>query len=565
MRRVPIWSLAALLSWPLIVAPARAQPELAGHPVAPGHLAAETMPVMIPDGAGGAFVAFKAGPPIAYYATPSLYVARVDPNGGAVPGWTPVAIGSLPTQSSLPVIMAATGPGHVWLAPDFYYGGTLGDPYLVRPVGGNGLTSPDSSQAVGAEHEHNSLAAIGADRVLVASKFGSGGGSGALYLAILEPTGELVEAPAPIEIPGGWSTGSDYYRGPVMLADGAGGAWVLCEFASAPFASDIAALRIAPDGTPALSTISKVVCAAPNEQSEARLALDDANGAFIVWTDQRDLAKGPDVFASHLLADGSFAPGVPIQGRAIASLSGAQFDPQIASDGSGGAWLVWNDSRSGENDVYFTHIGPDCLPRSGFPAAGRALCAASGSQILPRIVADGEGGIYAVWLDQRDGELDLYGQHIHATGVVMPGWIDDGVPICTGTSGQASPSVCLSSPHHAIATWLDTRTGYEKIYAAALPGDGPTAGVPFSGSPRLSLAPAVNPVRGGIELRVSSADDGPIRTTLVDVSGRVRAEQVIAGPARDLRVRFDAPGAGLYFMKAEQRGVLASARVAVVR
>jgi hypothetical protein len=68
-----------------------------------------------------------------------------------------------------------------------------------------------------------------------------------------------------------------------------------------------------------------------------------------------------------------------------------------------------------------------------------------------------------------------------------------------------------------------------------------------------------------VEIRVNSPDDGPVRVTLLDVGGRVRAEQVVWGPARDLRVRFDVPGAGLYFLRAEQRGVLASGRVAVVR
>jgi hypothetical protein len=88
---------------------------------------------------------------------------------------------------------------------------------------------------------------------------------------------------------------------------------------------------------------------------------------------------------------------------------------------------------------------------------------------------------------------------------------------------------------------------------------GPTARAP------LALAPVANPSRDHVELRVSAPDEAPIRVAIVDVTGRIRAEQVLPGPARDLRVRFDAPGAGLYFLRAEQRGVLASARVAVVR
>jgi hypothetical protein len=88
--------------------------------------------------------------------------------------------------------------------------------------------------------------------------------------------------------------------------------------------------------------------------------------------------------------------------------------------------------------------------------------------------------------------------------------------------------------------------------------------VPTARAP-LALAPVANPARNGVELRVSAPDEAPIRVALVDVTGRIRAEQVLPGPARDLRVRFDAPGTGLYFLRAEQRGVSASARVAVVK
>ena len=64
---------------------------------------------------------------------------------------------------------------------------------------------------------------------------------------------------------------------------------------------------------------------------------------------------------------------------------------------------------------------------------------------------------------------------------------------------------------------------------------------------------------------MNAPDTAPIVVTLLDVSGRVQAEQVVSGPARDTRIRFEASRPGLYFLRASQRGVLATTRVALAR
>jgi len=554
-RRSPFVSLAAPLLFAACIG--RAQGEPAAHAVAPAHHAEETSPATVPDGHGGLYVAFTALPASG---NPPILVGHVGFDAFPDAGWTPTPMGNMFTVSD-PIHVAVTPGDRVWVEPTWYVSAQTST-YLLRAVGSSGLLAPDPSLAASRDYSFASMLTLGSGRVLVTSKLSPAGGPYRVQLAFVETNGSLTEVATGIVIPGQW--GEDP---PPVVPDGTGGAWVIPVYLKAvtPFDREIGAIRVTSSGAAANSPACRAVCNTTRDQYEPVAALDGANGVFIAWSDKRDLTKGTDVYVSHLLADGTIGPGIPLLGLAVASLAGEQFQPQMVSDASGGAWLAWTDSRSGENDLYFTHLGTNGLPIASFPAGGRALCAATGSQVSSRLVADGEGGFYAVWLDARDGEIDLYGQHVNAAGDVVPGWVADGLPICTDGTPQGSPAVVLSSPHHALATWRDTRTGYGKMYAALLPDDASTTGVPPGAPARLALAPLANPARDGVELRVSSPGQGPIRVTLVDVGGRVCAEQLLAGPVRGERVRFDAPGAGLFFVRAEQRGALASGRVAVVR
>lgn len=563
MRRFLIHARIASVALVLVLtAPARSLAEPIAHPVAPDHLSDEALSATVPDGAGGAYIGFR-GSPAFLYDPPGRFVAHVGPDGVADPAWAVVEQqGFHPQQSAAPVAIAPGRQGRVWVGGDIYFASYPADP-LARAVGELGATVPDSSITPGHDFLFLSLTALPGERVFIAGTQSST--AGIMQVGYIEADGTSIDAPSTIQMPGPLPSAWTFGPGPPAIPDGAGGAWVVFAYTKSSDDQDLCAARIGPAGSALFVPALRNISAATRNQEEPVLAPDGAGGLFVAWTDRRDLTKAGDIYCTHLLADGSLAPGWPAQGRAIASFAGDQLQPSIAADGSGGAWIAWTDARAGTEDIYFTHIAGDGTPRAGFVAGGKPLCAAPGIQSVARAVADGEGGIYAVWLDQRDGGVDLYGQHIHSTGVVMPGWAADGLAISTEASDQSAPSVVLSSAHHALATWTDRRTGYPKVYAAVMPPDGETAAVPPARPRVLSLVPVANPARAGVELSLGSLDDGPIRITLLDVGGRVRAERVIQGPVRDHRVRFDALSAGLYFLSAEHRGVLASARVAVVR
>ncbi|HMD14657.1 MAG TPA: hypothetical protein VKI62_08535, partial [Bacteroidota bacterium] len=87
---------------------------------------------------------------------------------------------------------------------------------------------------------------------------------------------------------------------------------------------------------------------------------------------------------------------------AIAVAPGNQWNVRLASDGQSGAILVWQDRRGGTIDkIYVQRVSNSGNPlwqQNGIPVA-----ATNGYQYYPQIVADRNGGAFIVWQDNRSG------------------------------------------------------------------------------------------------------------------------------------------------------------------
>jgi hypothetical protein len=532
----------------------------AGTYIAPGVVGSQARASAIPDGFGGAYVGFETIITSSAGNTGYAAVARIGPDGAPHPDWTTHPVASLVGNSgiSIPVGVAPAAPGSAWLFSDWTQTGDLlyGLIHGVSPEDlavtgtapsiwnfGTGLAwADDRTFAVGVGSAFSNQVAI-------------------LRAGLLSQTGDLVLSTPDISLLGTWGGSS------TLIGDGAGGALVVADVINIGATSqrDVVAVRFQSDGQPAWSPPAKVVTQAPRDQAASSICGDGVGGAFFAWADGRDLAASQDVYAMHLLPDGNRASGWALNGNRLTAQPGDQFEVKLAEDGVGGCWLVWTDSRSGLNQIYFTRLKGDGSPAPGYVLGGRALAAVPGSQIEPAIVADGAGGFFCAWLDIRNGNLDLYGQHIHATGVVMPGWDADGTALCTEPSPQQDPSLVLSSPNHALVVWSDTRVTAPQYYAMALPEDGAITGVGPSVGAGLRLASAG--ARRELEFSLSATDAGEIRLEVFDASGRRVAEERRQGPLSDERVRITAASLrpGLYLARAGQHGVTAVSRALLIR
>jgi len=543
-----------------------AQTATAGTPVADTHLAAETSASVLPDGAGGAYVGFKIA-----YRSPSLpaeiAVGHVLASAGRDPGWAALPMmpaGSLPQN-------APPGPSHVLLAPggnvlafaDFSSASTPKD--IVREVGASGaVPGYPGFQPAYAYNVFDAVSRSDGGTLILSKALGSLN----LLATVVTAAGAGTEVFTPLDVSNGLVT---TVQGDQLVGvpSGVGGAIavMLEPFVGGATQVDIIAVRVDGAGNPVWSDTWRTITSAGFDQRDPVAVSDGADGVIVAWDDARSLSMSTDIYALRLLANGALAPGWISGGKPISFRAGAQFQPAIASDDAGGAWIAWNDGRNADStgvDLYFTHVLANGTFAPGSVANGRVLCAAGADQSSVRLARDGSGGVFAVWLDARNGHLDLYAQHLNSAGSPTAGWAATGNAVCTNAAGKAQPALNLVSPGRAIVAWNDARTGTDVVYAAALDVAKGVLGVPAPLVARLALAPGTNPSHGGIELRLDAAGLGDVRVTLFDVAGRVQAERIVAGPVRATHLHFDGLRPGLYLARATQAGTNASTRIAVL-
>jgi hypothetical protein len=198
----------------------------------------------------------------------------------------------------------------------------------------------------------------------------------------------------------------------------------------------------------------------PADQYNQQVISDGSGGAIVVWQDDRNGMSNMDIFAQRFNSDGDIlwdAAGVN-----ISQLGLQQVDPVLATDGAGGAIIVYKSDRAGTQDIIAQRILSNGTV--AWPAGGITVCGAGNVQTDPCIVSDDIGGAIVAWSDYRSGtSYDIYAARIDASGN-MP-WTFNGVPVCTSADAQVTQVITTDGSSGAIIAWRDDRNGNEDIYA----------------------------------------------------------------------------------------------------
>lgn len=234
----------------------------------------------------------------------------------------------------------------------------------------------------------------------------------------------------------------------------------------------VALVALFPAGAHAQWVVDGVPLCTANRIQQAPLTVSDgAGGALVLWTDLR--GADDDLYVHHVFANGTKDPALPAQGQPVAVVAGHHEFVRMVSDGAGGAFVTWQDTRdfaASEYDVYAHHILPNgtldpAWPANGCPVITVPPSGVAKSQFRPVIVPDGAGGAIVAWFDNRSGGAtlyDIYATRVRPDGTVDPAWPAGGVALSTASGHQMNPTIASDGAGGAFVAWESTGQG---IYA----------------------------------------------------------------------------------------------------
>ncbi|MFX1460190.1 MAG: TolB family protein [Promethearchaeota archaeon] len=251
-------------------------------------------------------------------------------------------------------------------------------------------------------------------------------------------------------------TASNDQWGPQMVGDGLGGA-IITWYDTRNINNDIFAQRINSTGDIQWTVNGIPICNTDASQSHPEIVSDGLGGAIITWFDLRNGVEF-DIYAQRVNSTGNIQ--WIANGTVICTAEGDQYDPQIVSDKNGGAIIIWRDGRNGDDDIYIQHINSTGVAQ--WADNGTIITNANFDQFKAQITSDGAGGAIITWCDDRNISQDIYAQKVNSSGDVQ--WTNNGTAICTAGSLQDFPEITSDGEGGAIIAWEDFRTSQYDIY-----------------------------------------------------------------------------------------------------
>jgi PKD repeat protein len=200
-----------------------------------------------------------------------------------------------------------------------------------------------------------------------------------------------------------------------------------------------------------------------SDQCNPAIAVGSDDKIYVVWQDNR---RGNwDIYISTSMDGVSWSAE-----RIVTDSNNNQVNPAIAIDklSTNRAHIVWQDDRNGNQDIYIATSSNSFLTATISPITSN-----SSGQIEPVIAVDSSNTVYVVWSDARGGSRDIYG----AASNYGP-WTN--VPIVNNANNQSSPAIAVESEGTILhILWVDDRSGNQDIYYAMSDG---LPSSPLSGS-----------------------------------------------------------------------------------
>jgi len=258
-----------------------------------------------------------------------------------------------------------------------------------------------------------------------------------------------------------------HYKGdqsqPYLVDDGVGGVIVTWSDQRHGKGDDIYAQRINRHGKRLWSSSGVKVCDAASSQSQVRGVSDGKEGALLAWVDARSLkTSGFDLYIQRINYAGELLWAR--NGKPFVDLPGLQTSPDLASDGTGGAYIAWMDYRGANSNIYAQHVNQFGMYQ--WEREGRCLVPMENNQRHPVMVRNFEHDLYLVWQEERFGNPDakLFMQCLTPSGIRL--WEPSGLRVCRNNGEQSFPDIVTDAYGNLWVSWLDSR--YDDVSGTGL-------------------------------------------------------------------------------------------------
>ena len=260
---------------------------------------------------------------------------------------------------------------------------------------------------------------------------------------------------------------------PAVAPDGSGGFFLV--WLSMPnLQRDLYAQRFNKEGEPLWETV--VVAEHEHPKSDHRIASDGKGGLYIVWEDWRN--ANLDIYGQRVSASGKIL--WEANGTALSSTPSNQYDPSVSADENGCVVVWWDVPEIEAWQVYVQRMSPEGKPLWG--EGGTRACLNPSGQSSGAVAADGAGGAFVFWVDHRNEaspqgdalmNLDIYVQQFDPSGKRLLS--EEGRALCEAPGTQIEVAALPDGNGGAYAVWTDLRDHYEDIYAQRVLPDGSAA------------------------------------------------------------------------------------------
>ena len=403
---------------------------------------------VVPDGSGGMEIAWSDG----RSGNLSGFATRLDANGDHASGWTAGGNALSVSDSSLVCVGAVTnGAGGIFTLLSFvnppifsYFHGAF---FQYRAASGG----PPSDYPNDVELASGDMGTIG---ILP-------DGPGSAFFGWSSPAGSTVRVKlldAFGNTAGGWPAGGidtgipDTTVGEPAV-DGAGGLYAIWVSGTEIKVQRFNASGVV-SGWPAGGLVVHTAVNPLPTDLAIRIIRLSSGDALAVWEDP----ETSHVTAQRVTSAGAVSGSWPATGLDVSTGTTPQEGPIVAADAVGGALILWHEqilTFPSSFKIFVQRVTAAGAISGGWPATGVSLSTGSTAFDPSNLIADGNNGALAAWMDLGGGEGDILAQHVLSTGTTDPTWDANGVVVCAAPGTQVLPMIVSDGSGGMMAAWFD--------------------------------------------------------------------------------------------------------------